>query len=157
MTGVTAQALRDLVAWVEDGISPPPSTSFVMTSDGGIRLSQDAEVRGGVQPVARASANGCVRAEVAVGETVVLTGLAWQVGAGAIVAAEWDPEGTGHFERFAVDGTQPSVTIETTHVYTRPGTYLACFRVGSHRDGKNGTKPYGRNNARVRVVVSDPP
>jgi NAD(P)-dependent dehydrogenase (short-subunit alcohol dehydrogenase family) len=33
--------------------------------------------------------------------------------------------------------------------------YLACFRVGSHRDGATGTKPYARNNARVRVVVRE--
>lgn len=30
--GVTAQALRDLVEWVEDGIAPPPSTGYSMTS-----------------------------------------------------------------------------------------------------------------------------
>jgi hypothetical protein len=47
------------------------------------------------------------------------------------------------------------VTVEITHAYARPGTYLACFRVGAHRDGAPGTKPYPRNNARVRVVVSE--
>jgi NAD(P)-dependent dehydrogenase (short-subunit alcohol dehydrogenase family) len=31
----------------------------------------------------------------------------------------------------------------------------ARFRVGSHRDGATGTKPYARNNARVRVVVRE--
>jgi hypothetical protein len=96
--GVTAQALRDLVAWVEQGIEPPASTDFAMTSDG---------------------------------EPVTLTGVGEQAGAGAIVAAEWDPEGTGRFERFDVDGGLPSITVETTHANARPGTYLACFRVGS--------------------------
>jgi hypothetical protein len=45
--------------------------------------------------------------------------------------------------------------VQTTHAYARPGTYMACFRVGSHRDGAVGTKSYARNNARVRVVVSE--
>ena len=126
-----------------------------MTSDGDLSLSQDRGQRGGVQPVARATANGVMRAEVRVGEPVTLTGVGEQPGPGAIVAAEWDPEGMGRFERFEVDGTLPSVTVQMTHSYARPGTYLACFRVGSHRDGAAGTKPYARNNARVRVVVSE--
>jgi hypothetical protein len=126
-----------------------------MTSDGDVRLSQDPGQRGGVQPVARATANGGIRAEVRVGEPVTLTGTGELPGPGAIVAAEWDPEGTGRFERFEVGGSLPSVTVQTTHAYARPGTYFACFRVGSHRDGAAGTKPYARNNARVRVVVSE--
>jgi hypothetical protein len=153
--GVTARALRDLVVWVEQDAAPPSSTDFVMTGDGDVRLCQDPGQRGGVQPVAHATANGAIRAEVCVGEPVTLTGIGQQPGPGAIVAAEWDPEGTGRFEQFKVDGSLPSVTVEITHAYARPGTYLACFRVGAHRDGAPGTKPYARNNARVRVVVSE--
>jgi hypothetical protein len=152
--GVTAQALRDLVAWVEEGLPPPPSTSFVMSADGDLRLSQTAAARGGVQPVASATANGSARTVVRVGEPVVLAGVAEQAGPGTIVTAEWDPEGTGRFERCPVDDGQAAVTAMTTHVYARPGTYFACFRVGSHRDGASGRKPYVRNNARVRIVVT---
>jgi hypothetical protein len=125
--GVTAQALLDLVAWVEQGVAPPSSTDFVMTSDGDVRLAQDPGQRGGVQPVARAMAHGGIRAEVRVGEPVTLTGIADQPGPGAIVAAEWDPEGTGRFERFEVDGSLPSVTVQTIHAYRSAGYVYGLF------------------------------
>jgi len=151
--GVTAQALRDLVAWVEVGIAPPPDTAFTMTNDGGIVLEGDAGRRGGVQPVVAASANGSSRADVKVGEPVRLVGTARQVGAGTIVAAEWDAQGNGRWVPANVGGDQPTVTVEVTHVYEQPGTYFASFRVGAHRDGAAGSKPYARNLARVRIVV----
>jgi hypothetical protein len=156
--GVTAQALRDLVAWVEDGIAPPASTAYTMSGDGCISVEQDPARRGGAQPVASATANGSVRAEVSVGETVTLTGIASvAAGGGTIVAAEWDPTGRGDYIAVPVDGTSPTATVEMAHVYTEPGTHFASFRVGSHRDGLAGNKPYARNNARVRVVVSPGP
>jgi hypothetical protein len=151
--GVTAQALRELVAWVERGVEPHDSTEFRMSGDGDIRLSQDPAARGGVQPLAAAAVNGEATVEARVGELVTLRGTATAVGTVTIVPAEWDAEGTGRFEKHPVDGTTTAVTIETTHAYDAPGTYLACFRVGSHQDGKDGTKPYARNNARVRVIV----
>ncbi len=90
------------------------------------------------------------------GETVILVGTAQQPpGTGTIVAAEWDFAGRGAYEPRAVDGTAEHVTVEATHVYTGPGTYFASFRVGSHRDGVDGKPPFARNNARVRIVVSD--
>jgi hypothetical protein len=154
--GVTAQALRDLVRWVEEGIAPPSSTAYAMTSDGQITLAPDPAKRGGVQPVAYATASGGARAEVKVGETVHLVGTAHQPpGTGTIVAAEWDFTGRGAYEPQIVDGSTESVTVETTHVYDEPGTYFASFRVGSHRDGLNGKPPFARNNARVRIVVTE--
>ena len=48
-----------------------------------------------------------------------------------------------------------SQVVEKLHAYERPGTYFASFRVGSHRDGSAGNKPYARNLARVRIVVTD--
>jgi Alpha/beta hydrolase domain len=152
--GVTAQALRDLVAWVEEEVAPPTDTSFTMTNDGRIALEVDAVRRGGVQPVVVATANGGTRANVKVGEPVRLVGTAQQVGPGTIVAAEWDALGNGGWEPAKVDGVNPSVTVETTHAYEQPGTYFASFRAGSHRDGSAGNKPYARNLARVRVVVT---
>jgi hypothetical protein len=57
------------------------------------------------------------------------------------------------------------IDIDEWREFPRPHRYvhggfagtrtLACFRVGSHRDGAAGTKPYPRNNARVRVVVRE--
>jgi PKD domain len=153
--GVTAQALRDLVQWAEHDLDPPPSTAYAMTTDGGITLADTAAARGGVQPVAGATANGGSRAEVRVGEPVRFVGTAEQPpGTGSIVAAEWDFDGTGKFARFPVDGTATVVTVEATHAYAEPGTYFACFRVGAHRDGPQGNPPFARNNARVRVIVT---
>jgi hypothetical protein len=154
--GVTAQALRDLTAWVEDGAAPPADTAYRMGGDGDIRLEQDAGQRRGVQPTASATANDGSRAEVKVGESVRLIGRAAQPpGTGTIVAAEWDFEGKGAFVRQAVPGDTEDVVVEAVHAYDAPGTYFASFRVGSHRDGRNGRPPFARNNARVRIVVTD--
>jgi hypothetical protein len=152
--GVTAQALRDLVAWVEEEVPPPPGTGYRMTDDGGITLASNAKDRGGVQPVVRLTANGGSRADVKVGETVHFVATAEQPGAGSIVSAEWDFLGNGAFRHQSFT-PEASVTLETDHAYDTPGTYFACFRGGSHRDGLSGNRPYARNNGRVRVVVSD--
>jgi hypothetical protein len=152
--GVTAEALRQLVAWVEEGVPPAASTAYDLTEDGGLLLPPTA-ARRGVQPVVTLTANGGVRAEVRVGEPVRFVGVAEQPpGTGVIVAAEWDFEGTGAFVAAPVDGGGEAVTLEASHTYTRPGTYFASFRVGAHRDGARGRGPLIRNLARVRVVVS---
>jgi hypothetical protein len=101
--GATAEALRQLAAWVEEGTTPSPSTGFRMSRDGDIRVSQDPAARAGVQPIAAATANGTTSVEARVGEPVTLAGTATQVGAGTIVVAEWDPEGLGRFERKPVE------------------------------------------------------
>ena len=76
-------------------------------------------------------------------------------GAGTLVAADWDLEGTGHwlFADSALDGTATPVTTRTTHAYDRPGTYFAGYHAFSHRDGKQGSGRPVRNIARVRLVV----
>lgn len=152
--GVTAQALRDLASWVEDDVEPPDSTGYEMTGDGGITLDADPTTRAGVQPAVSATADGFARAEVCAGDTVTLIGFAAQPpGTGTVVVAEWDPLGTGDFRPAEVAPGQESATVVIEHRYEEPGTYFASFRVGTHRDGAAGHKPYVRNNARVRVVV----
>ena len=95
--GVLEQALRDLAAWVEHGIAPPPSTAYVL-DDGQIHLPATAVARRGIQPVVNLTANGGDRAEVAVGEPVRFSALVEvPPGTGTIVAAEWDFEGRGDF------------------------------------------------------------
>lgn len=152
--GVTAQALRDLVAWVELEVAPAGNTAFTLSGDGGLVLDGDPSVRSGVQPLVRAAEDGAQRIEVRVGEPVTLVGKATVPGAGTIREAAWDPLGTGAFAAAELSGTEAHVTVEATHVYDVPGTYFACFRAGSHRDGLAGNKPFARNNARVRVVVT---
>jgi hypothetical protein len=151
--GVTAQALRDLTAWAEDGVAPPADTSYRLSPDGAIKLEQAPLTRGGVQPVASATANGGARADVNVGDAVRFVGVgAAPAHVGVIVAAEWDFTGRGDFKPQTIEPSKASVKVEAAFVYDKPGTYFACFRVSSNRKA-NGTSPHARNNARVRVVV----
>jgi hypothetical protein len=153
--GVTAQALRDVVRWSEDGVAPPFFHGFDLSRDNGLKLPATAAQRGGIQPVVTAQANGSVRADVKVGETVSFFGTGEQpVGMGTIVRAEWDFEGTGAFESFPVDGKSPTVDVKAEHAYSSPGTYFASFRVGAYRDGTTAG-PTTDNLARVRVVVAN--
>jgi hypothetical protein len=165
-SGVTAQALRDLIGWVEDGTPPADSTSYRCTEDGGVVLPETAAERRGVQPVVRAWANGGVRAEIAVGEPVVLSGSAQQPpGMGSIIGARWAfeepylPPGmpgvanTGPEHRHDLPEDAESIEVETTHAYDKPGTYFPTLWVSAHRDGSKGPGIPVENLARVRVVV----
>ncbi len=156
--GVLEQALRDVAAWVEQGIPPPPSTAYVL-DDGQIRLPTTAAARRGIQPVVNLTANGAVRAEAAVGETVRFSALVEvPPGTGTIVAAEWDFEGRGDFPVAELltneDMAYESMTIVRDYSFTAPGTYFPVLRVTSHRL-EQADSPFGRvmNLGRARVVV----
>lgn len=133
---VLEQSLLDLFAWVEQGVEPA-GTNFEWAGSR-VYLPDDAKERGGIQPVISVTANGQARAEVRVGEPVTLE-LNAEVppGAGTIIAAEWDFDGTGSFpfQHPDVDGTSASVTRTTTHSFERPGTFFVTGRVYSHRSG----------------------
>jgi hypothetical protein len=157
-TGVLQQALRDLSAWVEKGLAPPPSTAYEVV-DGQVQVPPTAAERKGVQPVVTVKANGGARAEVAVGETVEFSAvIEVPPGAGTVVAAKWDFEGAGDYpvaEQF--DDTNSSlsrVTLTTTYAFSEPGTYFPALRATSQRQGDFKTR-YARiqNLGRVRVVV----
>jgi hypothetical protein len=155
--GVTSQALRELVRWVEDGVAPRTYGDYEFTRDGELVLPHDAAERGGVQPVVSATANGGIRADVRAGEDVTLRGVAEQPpGAGSIAAAEWDFEGRGAwaYRDDTVDGSRSSITTTVTHVYDEPGTYFASFRVGARCDDAPASSLLIENLARVRIVVS---
>jgi poly(3-hydroxybutyrate) depolymerase len=154
--GATAQALRELVRWAEDGIAPAPGTTFEFTDDGGVVLPATAAERGGVQPLVVVTANGGARADVKVGEAVHLEGVGTQPpGTGSVVWSEWDFEGTGrNTERVRADGDDEVLTVDATHTYAEPGTYFVTFRVGGHRDGLKGEGIAVENLARARVVVT---
>ena len=55
--GVLQQALRDLSAWVEQGMAPPASTEYELV-DGQVLVPDAAAARKGIQPVATLTANG---------------------------------------------------------------------------------------------------
>jgi Tannase and feruloyl esterase len=153
---IVEQTLVDLIDWVEKGIAPV-GTNYEY-KDGRVILPPTAAERGGIQPVVTVAANGQERAEARTGEPVTLR-VAAEVppGAGAIVSVEWDFEGAGTYEyRYeGIDGTNPRVELETTHVYERPGDYFATALVHSHRDGdvKAETRRIP-NLAQARVVVT---
>ena len=153
--GALQQALRDLARWVEEG--ERPAESVYRVRDAQVELPASAAERGGVQPVVELRANGGPRAEVAVGESVGFeAAIDVPPGAGQVVAAEWDFEGTGDdFVPAELSAPKPSIRLSASHAYSRSGTYFPVLRAASQRDGDPRT-PYGRvqNLARARVVVS---
>ncbi len=156
--GVLEQALRDVAAWAERGVAPPRSTDYELV-DGQIVVPSAAAARRGIQAVVALTVNGGGRTEVAVDEPVELVArVEVPPGAGTIVAAEWDFEGTGDFpvvDELGNDGASyASTTVRTTYAFSVPGTYFPALRVTSHRRG-DPNDPHGRvrNLGRVRVVV----
>ena len=153
--GALQQALRDLAAWIEEGRRPLEVAYSI--ADTQVVLPGSAEERKGIQPVIDFAANGGARAEVRVGEPVNFTAtITMPPGAGKVVAAEWDFEGSGDFADPAdIGAPAESVSIKDDHRYASPGTRFAVLRVAGQREGRADT-PYGRvqNLARVRVVVS---
>jgi hypothetical protein len=157
MQGCTQQALSDLIAWVEEGVDPPASTRFRVDDDAGVHLDDGAARRGGIQPTVVATADAATRADVHVGQTVRFEAVAEvPPGAGAIVSAEWDLDGSGDFGRRdeEIDGTATTAHLSTTHAFDAPGTWFPAVRVTARRDGDSGaTTRRVPNLGRVRVVV----
>jgi PKD domain-containing protein len=154
--GVLQQALRDVSAWVERGVAPPPSTNYEI-DDSQVIVPADAASRRGVQPIVALTVDGGDRADVAVGQPVSFSAtIETPPGTGDVVDAEWDFEGAGTYPvRADLAPIGPSVHVDASHTYDKPGTYFAVLRATSQRDGDRDT-PHARiqNVARVRVVVS---
>lgn len=154
--GILQQALRDVSAWAERGIAPPATTNYTII-DGQVQVPASAAERKGIQPVVTLKANGGERADVTVGKPVNFAAIVdVPPNTGTVVSAEWDFEGTGIYPvpgKISDPKTKP-VTVQTTYVFTTPGTYFPALRVASQRHGDAKT-PYARaqNLARVRVVV----
>ena len=152
--GALQQVLRDLSAWVEGGIAPPESTRYDVV-DGQVLVPAEARDRKGIQPVVTARANGAVRADVAAGEPVVFEAeIEVPPGAGLVVSAEWDFEGSGEYPGVEKITPGARVRVKTTHAFAEPGTYLPALRVASAR-APDDPDPFARvqNLGRVRVVV----
>lgn len=151
--GVLQQALRDVSAWVEDDAPPPASTRY-QVDDAQVTVPAAAAERQGIQPAVELSANGGVRAEVAVGRPVTFAAtIQVPPGTGDVVDAEWDFRGTGSFTGVEVPH-QDTVTLRATFSYSEPGTYFPGLRATAQREGDPDT-PFARiaNLGRVRVVV----
>jgi hypothetical protein len=150
------QSLHDLAAWAEHDVAPV-DTAYEYAG-GRLTLAADARTRAGIQAVIVARANGAARADVAVGESVTFEVTAEvPPGAGSVVSADWDFDGTGAFadELVGIDGLTNPVHLTTTHAFDRPGTYFPAVRIRSHRDGdRSATSRLIPNLGRVRVVVT---
>jgi hypothetical protein len=158
--GVLYQALRDVSAWVEKGVPPPPSTSYKVV-DGQIVVPKTASERRGIQPVVSVTANGAVRTEVSVGKPVKFSAtIELPPNTGKIVGAEWDFEGEGTYpvvQQLSEGKSNDSgskVTLTTSHSFSKPGTYFPVLRASSQREG-NASTVFARvqNLGRVRIVV----
>ena len=158
--GILQQALRDLSAWVEKGVEPPPSTGYKVI-DGQVVVPATAVERRGIQPLVTLTANGGPRADVHVDQPVNLSAtVELPPHTGKIVAAEWDFEGEGTFsvvQKIKESNSNRSgtgVTLTISHTYSKPGTYFPALRATSQRQGDANTR-YARihNLGRVRVVV----
>jgi hypothetical protein len=154
--GVLEQGLRDLGAWVEEGVAPPASSHY-QVRHGQVQVPPTAADRKGIQPVVHLSANGSARAHVSAGQPVSFVAeIEVPPDAGELVAADWDFPGDGSFSTRAEIGTRTTdpVTLTTSHAFTVPGTYFPALRVSSQREGDRESR-YARvqNLCRVRVVV----
>lgn len=154
--GVIHQALRDLSAWVERGVPPPPSTRFRFV-EGQIVLPRTAVARGGIQPIVNLRVNGRAHAVAPPGQVVKFSAtIEVPPGTGKIIHAEWDFDGTGNFAVPAqIEAVSPWLfRTRNLHAFPKPGNYFVTLRAFSQRAG-NANTPFGRvaNLGRVRVIV----
>lgn len=149
-TGLFEQHLRDLSAWVEKDIAPPPATNYHIRN-GQVEVPESASERAGIQPVAHLS----VQKESQVGVPVTLqASVDVPRDVGKIVSVEWDVLGNGNFVQASFGSPDTVVRVNTTHSYTEAGVYFPSIRVASHRSGNTET-PYALayNLGRARVIV----
>ena len=154
--GVLQQALRDVAAWVEHGIAPPPSTQFEVI-DGQVVVPPTAKQRRGIQAVVDLTSSRGVRYEGTAGDEVAFVAtVEVPAGGGMIVAAEWDFEGSGDFpvQTPGLDGSADRAALTVSHTYAEPGTYFPAVRITTQRRGDLRTR-HGRihNLGRARVVI----
>ena len=152
---VLQQALRDVAAWAERGTPPPASTAYRIV-DGQVVVPPVTAQRKGVQPVVTLTVGGRQRAQIRAGQTATFVGtIEVPPGAGRVVAAAWDFDGSGAFaENSPVPVGARSVRVRITHRFDKPGTYFPALKGTSQRSGDPAT-PFARitNLGRVRVVV----
>jgi hypothetical protein len=156
--GMIQQALRDLIAWVEDDVDPPASSSVTYSDDHGLVMVDAASERHGIQAVVNVLANGESSLTVPTGSDVDLEAtITCPEGVGSIIRVEWDFDGTGTYgEQYGdLDGTQSSLRIHASTRYETSGKFIAAVRVTTHREGHlDATTCLVRNLGRVRVTVT---
>ncbi|MGE3690938.1 MAG: PKD domain-containing protein [Novosphingobium sp.] len=152
--GIFQQSMQDMMAWVERGVAPPPSTRYTVRN-GQVVPAGDAAERRGLQPVMTLTADGGSRARVRVNQPVNLAAkLEMPPGAGKIVQYNWTIAGKDDAAT-VLGKPEPMVELERTVSFPAPGTYVVRLNVNGQRDGlaAPANQTLLRNFRDVRVVV----
>jgi hypothetical protein len=152
--GIWQQSMQDMMAWVEKGIAPPPSTTYAIRN-GQVIPPDDAAERHGLQPVMNLTANDLARATVGINQPVNLAAkLEMPPMTGQIVEYNWTIAGTAD-PMIIVDKPQPLVNVNRTITFDKPGTYVVRLTVNGQRDGlvNPANQTLLPNFKEVRVVV----
>jgi hypothetical protein len=158
ITGILNQALLDLAAWVERGVTPLPSSGYSLDAMNQVVLPAKAGARHGLQPVVDLTANGGIRAEVAVNQSVSLMGrIEMPPGAGKVLQYEWylGRNDFAYEPATKLAEPQPLVTANRTISFPTPGEYTITLRTYGQREGAGDAMSTTllQNLARVRVAV----
>src|SRR5579862_2496703 len=132
--GIFRQSIIDLMAWVEKGVAPPPSSVYTI-KNGQVILAPKAAERHGLQPVMELTANGVVRAQIGVNQPVKLVAkLEMPPKTGKIVQYNWTIADTAEAPTNLAK-PQPLVDVNHTITFDKPGTYVVKLTVNGQRDG----------------------
>ena len=151
--GMVEQALRDLSAWVEDGVQPPDSTRYDVV-DAQLAVPDNANARRGVQPTVDLTVRGSDTVTITAGETVRFHAkVQVPARAGEVVATAWDFDGDGTYVENGLARPQQTLSVQESHRFDQPGVYYVALRVTAQRDGVDTPYAKVQNLDRVRVVV----
>lgn len=178
--GVFQQSMQDMVAWVERGVEPPPSTQYKVRK-GQVILSEEAPERRGLQPVMSLAVNGSDRVEVGAKQPVKIKArLEMPPETGLIVKYSWSitradkavtltekPQDTGAVEKYSLvmgdaeeattelEKPQQRVNVERTLSFPEAGTYMVRLTVHGQRDGliKPSNRTLLENFRDIKIIV----
>lgn len=148
------QALRDVAAWVEKGLAPPPSSRYQVT-DSQLSLPEQASARGGIQPVVHLTIAGGKSVQVAAGTNVTFKGaIELPRASERVVGTEWYfGDGPAAFSESPFSASPGGAATTASHVFKKSGTYFVTLRAKAHTQGAPAALPALENIDRVRVVV----
>jgi hypothetical protein len=152
--GIFRQSIIDLMAWVEKGTAPPPSSVYTI-KNGQVILAPKAADRHGLQPVMDLTANGSSRALVPLNQPVnFVAKLEMPPKTGKIVQYNWTIADTADAPTI-VTKPQTLVNVNRTITFDKPGTYVVRLTVDGQRDGlvNPADETLLENFKEVRVVV----
>jgi hypothetical protein len=154
--GALETALRQLAAWVEQGIEPSQPTAYEIVQ-GQVAVPATAQDRGGIQPVATLTVDGSPSASTRVGEPVLVRIEADAAAPGVIVELIDVATGPTGEERLGAPlevTPASSVAVEYERTFDEPGTHFVAVRL-TEQTGGDASDPHARvhNIVRARVNV----